>query len=249
MKGFLILSEGRSGTEWLRSMTNATGVLGTADEWLMVDVLDGPSSPAKASEHLDAVVARASTPNGRFGIKVFPHQLRISYHRYGNDFIRDLRAKHDVAVFVVERRDRMRQAVSFARAEMTAAWADNLKKKAAEVYDYQRICKAFFRIEEAYAFWRAYLGIHAIEHQRFYYEDLVGDPTPFIAAVAQTLDVEMPAKVESSRKVQRDGLTEEWVERFRAEAGRENVLEAAAMANTPRRNIRNLIRFFRRQGF
>ena len=67
--------------------------------------------------------------------------------------------------------------------------------------------------------------------------------------MAQALDVEMPAKVESSRKVQRDGLTEEWVERFRAEAGRENVLEAAAMANTPRRNIRNLIRFFRRQGF
>ena len=64
MKGFLILSEGRSGTEWLRSMTNATGVLGTADEWLMVDVLDGPSSPAKAAEHLDAVVVRASTPNG-----------------------------------------------------------------------------------------------------------------------------------------------------------------------------------------
>ena len=37
-------------------MTNATGVMGTADEWLMVDVLDGPSSPARASEHLDAVV-------------------------------------------------------------------------------------------------------------------------------------------------------------------------------------------------
>lgn len=249
MRGFLLLSEGRSGTEWLCSMTNSTGIMGKAQEWLDVDVLDKMPSREHAAKYLDAVISKASTSNGRFAVKLFPRHLKHSHHRYGNDFIGACRAAHNTSIFVLERRDRLRQAISFARAEMTGAWTNDRAKKSYEVYDYQHICKCYFQIEESYAFWRSYLGIHGIEHQRFYYEDLLDDPTPFVRAAAQKLGLKQSQQSCSQRKMQRDSVTEEWVSRFQMTVGKENILAAAAKVHRPKRNIRNLIRFFRKQGF
>lgn len=247
MKGFVLLSEGRSGSSWLGSLTNTTGELGRFGEW-PVSVLQTKPRLLRADDRCDMLLSAASTENGRFGIKIFPHHLKKWNYLFGRDLIQELRDRHEVALFVLERKDRLRQAISRVRAEMTQAWNHKSPKDRPEVYDYNRIAEAYFLIEENYAFWRAYLAMPGTDHHWYFYEDLLVDPMPYVNAVAAALDVTPPASVKSDFRIQRDDLTEQWVERFQREAGQHNLMEAQASASAPGRTLGSLIRFLQRKG-
>ncbi len=71
-KGVLILSVGRSGTNWLKSISDATGRMGHTGEWLGFEKLEKPWQADSAQSYYDHIIQRASTPNARFSIKIFP---------------------------------------------------------------------------------------------------------------------------------------------------------------------------------
>ena len=71
MRGVLILSEGRSGSNWLGSLTNATGMMGNSNEWVDEYLLGINPSKVSCSEFVDKILDMASTDNEFFSIKLF----------------------------------------------------------------------------------------------------------------------------------------------------------------------------------
>ncbi|MGX5800607.1 Stf0 family sulfotransferase [Bradyrhizobium sp. Arg314] len=234
MKGVAVLTEGRSGSSWLGSLTNATGIMGRSGEWLKPLHLGPEPRGYEALE--EAVIRKASTENGRFAVKVFPRHLAWSKGKCGKDFLLEIRRKHDLGFITLERRDRLRQAISFYRASVSNSWASWINGAGSPVpYSFAGISRAFFQIEQSYAFWRAYLDLSDLPYRHFVYEDLLADPRPYLEAVAELLDVPAPASVPVTEfKVQRDDLTEDWLRRFRREAAQMGAIEAIEEAPVPR---------------
>ncbi len=222
MKGYLLLSLHRSGTYWLCDLANAEAKMGSAGEWLKPKHLGVRPEDFTAESFFQLVIQKA-TANGFFGVKIFPTHLRWVQEFYGFDFIAECQKRHEVKLIFVERRDRMKQAVSFAKSKMTGQWKSTAQRTGEAEYDFDEICRARFYLEEGYAYWRAYFGLRDLKPDSFAYEDLVSDPSPFLRALTSHFGVEPPAELRSVLQVQRDASTDLWIERFRAESDR-NVL-------------------------
>ena len=242
MKGVAILTEARSGSEWLGSLANSTGILGQSAEWLDTDTLG--SKPKSFNELLSAVIDRGGTANGRFAVKLFPRHLHWSQAKYGADFLAECVRRHDMGLILLERRDRLRQAISYCRAKTSGRWRSTMDgADLVPQYDFAGICQAYFLIEQSYAFWEAYLRLADLPYDHFFYEDLLDDPHPYVASVARQLSVEMPSgELATNLRLQRDSRTEEWAERFQSDARSGDLLAHLPKKVAPR-NISNLARF------
>ena len=244
MNGILILTEARSGSNWLGSLLETTGVMGVPSEWLDLSLLG--SRPASAEAYVDAIISKASTPNGRFVVKLFPRHLHFAQMEYGVDFVQECRRRFAVGLVRLGRANRQLQAISYARGMMTEQWTSRCEPRAAPVYDFKAITQAYFYIERSEAFWNAYLALNRLEAPHFIYEEMVPDPWPFVEACAGILDVAFDGALCSDLKRQRDGLTEEWLARFREDLLTGSVLPFA-MGRPASRTVPNLGRFFNRQ--
>ncbi|WP_254634289.1 Stf0 family sulfotransferase [Mesorhizobium sp. GbtcB19] len=232
VKGVAVLTEARSGSSWLASLTNATGLMGHSREWLKPSHIG--SGPRSYDALEETVLRKASTENGCFALKVFPRQLAWSKGRCGKDFLLEMRKQHDLGFITLERRDRLRQAISFYRASVSNTWTSGGAGPGVE-YSFAGISRAFFQIEQSYAFWRAYLDLSQWPSRHFVYEDLLADPQPYVEAVAELLGVPVPAYVPvSGFAVQRDELTEDWVARFRQTSAERGAIEAIEEPPVPR---------------
>ena len=110
-------------------------------------------------------------------------------------------------------------------------------------YDFAGICEAYFLIGQSYAFWEAYLRIADLPYDHLFYEDLLDDPRPYVAAVARQLSIEMPSgELTTNLQLQRDTCTEDWAERFQNDAKSMDLLAHLPKKVAPR-NIDNLTRF------
>lgn len=244
MRGVIILTEGRSGSNWLGSLTNSTKVMGVSQEWIDAVHLDIQPRDVSADKYIQAVVRHASTENGFFSIKMFPRHLHWFSMTYGRDVIRDLMKKHDVSFIFLTRDDRIRQAVSFSRALQSNQWTKLKSKRREEKYDFEQICRCYFGIGRSYDFWKSYLGVQNLNYQHFSYEALMPDPTPYIRAVVEQTGLSEVPDVETNLKIQRDSKTEEWCEQFLTEIQVRDFVGASA-SYYPKRKLSNYIRFIR----
>ena len=244
LKGIIILTEGRSGSNWLGSLLKSTNAMGKPQEWLDHHILG--SIPSTSDELVRDVVSKASTENGRFAVKVFPRHLRMTHSTYGIDFVRELITRYDVGIVRLSRIDRERQAISYARGMMTSQWTSRNEVKVEPVYSFKAVCEAYFHIERSEAFWNAYLRLNGVTATHFVYEELLADPSPFVREAARMLDVPFPERLQTDLKIQRDELTEEWLAAFKDDVKRESPLSHAS-GRPASRTFQNLKRFFRRQ--
>ncbi|WP_137929502.1 Stf0 family sulfotransferase [Mesorhizobium comanense] len=248
MKGVAILTEARSGSEWLGSLANSTGIMGQSAEWL--DTGNLGFKPKSLDELLSATIDRGGTANGRFAVKLFPRHLHWSQAKYGADFLAECIRRHALGLVLLERRDRLRQAISYCRAKASGRWTSTTMDAAETVprYDFAGICQAYFLIGQSYAFWEAYLRITGLPYDHLFYEDLLDDPAPYVASLARHLSVDMPeGEFETNLRQQRDSHTEEWVERFQDDARSKDLLAHLPETVAPR-NIDNFARFlFKKQ--
>lgn len=242
MKGVAILTEARSGSEWLGSLANSTGTLGQSGEWLDPSKLG--FKPKSFDELLCAVIDRGKTANCRFAVKVFSRHLETAQAKYGVDFLTECIRRHGIGLVLLERRDRLRQAISYCRAKASGRWQSTTSSAdLIPEYDFASICQVYFRIEQSHAFWGAYLRMADLPYDHFFYEDLLSDPRPYVASLARQLSVEMPnCNFETNLRLQRDAYTEEWVERYRNDARSKNLLAHLPEKMAPR-NVDNLARF------
>lgn len=247
MQGLILLTEARSGSSWLGSLANSTGCLGRSNEWFVPGLLGPDANRLSAEAYLARVIERASTPNGVFAIKLFPAHLHWFQYQHGLDALDWLKHHHQVALQRLSRRDRVLQAVSYARGVQARAWEGaNATGKGAR-YDFDSICRCYFLIERSEAFWDTYLALRAAPVQRFYYEDLVADPGAYISTLATHAGIRSLNPPVSDMRMQKDGDSAAWADRFRTEAQARGLLVAAAPSRPYRRNPANLLRFLRGQ--
>ena len=245
MKGYLTLGAPRSGSSWLASLLNSTGVTGNSREWLQSSHWSGHVESAE--EHFRLTIAKASTPNQRFGARVFPAPLYKVYFRFGYDFIRNCHKFYETALVVLVRKDTVGQAISWSRAYQSKKFHSTESKIREETYNFEDIAKRYVLIQRLNGFWRSYLGIQQLQYREFTYEDLAIDPTPYVSYISEALQVEIPADVSSHLEVQRDERTEEWRERFLLDARDSDIIAFADGREIPARTIGNLARFVRKQ--
>lgn len=247
MKGVLILSERRSGSTWLTSLTNSVGTLGVCGEWIDQRFPDVDVKTASAEAYARAVIARGTGPNGFFAIKIFPWHLAWFRMRFGCDFVDLARGWHDLDYVILTRRDRIRQAISFSRATQTNQWSSKRAPDdgAEAVYDFGQILRCLFLIDRSLAFWDGYTELRGLTPGRFVYEDMLASPRPFVERVAAHAGVTELPEFATDLKVQRDAVTEDWHARFLAEAAQGDILAEALMARPKNRTLSNLGRFLR----
>ncbi len=224
MKGYIMLSEGRSGSTWLGSLANSTRRMGHLDEWLGEEHHDREIATLTPQELVAEVMKRATTENGRFAVKLFPRHLHHVHLNLGFDFIRRCMQEHETSLVLLTREDRLAQAISFVRGIQTSQWTSCEAKRGTEEYDFAAIGRAYFYISRSYDFWDAYLGVNQYPHQRFTYEQLLGDPGPFLHAVQEALGVEGELEFKTDLKIQRDDKTLEWRQRFLDDVKKRDVI-------------------------
>lgn len=239
-RGTLILTEGRSGSNWLGSLTNATGVLGNSEEWFARWAWPKELKNAPRGTYIDAMVAKASTSNSYFCAKIFPAHLHYFNVIYGQDLVHNLLEHFDCNVLMLDRRDRMRQAVSYVRGIQTEQWRSTGAAKREATYDAMMIARCFFLVSRSYEFWRTYTSIRGIEVTHFTYEDLVSAPDPYVKSIAEHAGETVDDIPKSSLKIQRDEVTEYWLDRFQKDLPTLNIAAASTPQRQPRPDLSNL---------
>jgi len=246
MKGLLMLTEARSGSNWLGNSASHTGVLGKSGEWISPVYYNVNPKHVTAEEYIQKIFERASTDNGVFYIKIFPRHLHWFQGQFGFDLINHLAVDHDLLLFTLTRRDRLRQAISFSKGIQSEKWFEKItgNNKGNAKYDFAHICRAYFMIERSYNYWKTYLAVQEREHTAFVYEELLADPTPFLQALAAHVGIKDIPPFESDCKIQRNAETEEWVARFKKDIQSQNFLGyTATSTRSYSRTLGNLGKF------
>lgn len=245
MKGVLVLTERRSGSEWLGSLATSTGVLGRSGEWFANYTYGKAVRTFSEERFIAEALSRSSTDNGFFYIKLFPAHVHWFHITYGTDIIRHFLNEHDVTLVSLRRRERFRQAISYAKALQTTQWRSDKEKSREPEYDFEQICRCFFLIGSSYAYWDSYLQIRGLDCASFTYEDLVADPAPYIDHIAAHAGVSDLPPAKAGTRVQSDRHNDAWLERFRADVAERGIVGPSAPSRMKQRSPSNLIRLVR----
>lgn len=126
----------------------------------------------------------------------------------------------DPKYIYLTRRDRVRQAVSFARAVQTEQWRSKVSPASEPHYDPDAITRAMHFLGEEEASWEGFFVRHAIVPYRLTYEQLDSAPRDAIGGLLRFLGYEgaRPDSLSGSRhQRQADEVTEAWVRRYTLE--------------------------------
>ena len=252
-KGYLVLTMGRSGSNWLGSIANQTGNFGDLQEWLGFEHLENPPQNYTAEQIYARIMQNASTDNGHFAIKIFPRHLQQVRDQFGFDFIRKCHTENDVKYLLLRREDRLAQAVSFIRANQTGKWLstseiDEARAKRRQRYDFNSLCIAYFHLGRGYDFWRSYLSVNQLPFEEYAYESLLGNPAPWFKTIATHLNEPAPKSYQSTLDIQRDALTAEWIERFKQDIITHGLPDITFRPIKPAANLLNAWKVFRGRG-
>jgi len=249
-KGVLILSMPRAGSNWLGSLTNATGLMGHSQEWLDFGHLKGAKGETGRGALFRRTLQSASTENGRFAVKIFPRQLLQVIDEYNLDFIRRCRRQNDVKLVLLHREDRIAQAVSLVRAMQTGKWTTTTdtqksRQNTEAHYSFKTLCQAYFHIGRGYAFWESYLTLNELSFESFSYETLHKNPEPYFECLASHMGVATPESQESTLEIQRDSLSTEWQAKFKQEIKERGIPAIAYQQKQPEPSLGNAIKVLR----
>lgn len=162
----------------------------------------------RVAAHIDRVRQRRSS-GGWFGLKLHHH------HRarwFPDGLLSPLLGP--IRWVRIERQDRRRQAVSWARAQQTGQWASWQRPLFPPLYSRRRIDARWADLDAAEAAWDALLGDQPV--LRIRYEALCADPEAVVRRVLRWLDVPDTDRVRvppPDVARQADTTTESWVQR------------------------------------
>ena len=133
---YLLASVPRAGSTYFSHLLWRTGCLGAPLEYLNFEAA-GPYGFAGASPDLQrrlwrSVLRRRCSPNGVFGVKAFPpqlEQLQTTNRSLLDDVLATILPPGRPRYIVdLRRRDRLAQAVSYARANLSGVWRSEQEK-------------------------------------------------------------------------------------------------------------------------
>jgi LPS sulfotransferase NodH len=213
---YVIVAQARTGSSMLEQRLRARG-LGVPFEYLnpnlekaLVARWTGSEKAVRFARYLELLKRHRTTGNGYFGIKCLHSQLDRRFDRTGG--LRAFLLTFD-RIVVLNRRDKLAQAISAVRAEQTGQWTSQLAEAGKEpAFDTRAIgqCIHRFLLQD-----RA-LAAMKLDADRpvlaLAYEEFRDAPKESWARVQTFLGVE-PAPAGAARpktERQRDALSEEW---------------------------------------
>jgi LPS sulfotransferase NodH len=236
-KCYLICAVARSGSNLLSDGLRDTGCAGRPNQFFL------PSSEpqfraayhfapdVKFADYVHGIVMKSATSNEVFGFKLMGWYL--------NDFLVRLRQTGEfcgskasdlemlIAAFPrlrflqITRREKLRQAISKARAAQTGLWKvqHGKSEKADPIYDRALIARSLVEAEEEEKIWSAFFS--RIERRPFQveYEQLCRDFAGTLTEVLDFLEIRLRWRTQirpPSTIRQGDALSDEWEQRYRA---------------------------------
>jgi LPS sulfotransferase NodH len=226
---YIFASVPRSGSTYFSHLLWQSGCLGAPLEYL--NFLPGSpyakafGAPARQTEIWRSILQRRTSPNGVFGIKCFPAQMREL--QQGNPALfnevmkRLLPADQNRYVVQLKRRDREAHAISFARAVLSGVWRKEQEESLGTTVPYDgravdQARRALDREEEA---WQRLFQMQRIEPFVVWHEDVIADPSAAVASVARALDVALdPAAAVDVPRVEKQSQAdaEQWAKQYRS---------------------------------
>jgi trehalose 2-sulfotransferase len=253
---FIVCCVPRTGS-WLLSETlQSMGICGRPREYFdpatrhrYLNSWDMPQGTA-FDEFFERVKTEATTPNGVFGVKVHWYQFEDLMQK-----LRSLPTLRKVPTrpllnsllpnlhyIYLTRRDKLRHAVSYARASETKLWweVDPAMGPARCVlartprFDVARLDRLLYKILDHERRWRHFFSQQSIDPLTLHYEDLVKDHVGEARRVLSYLGLPAPHDLVIPKprlRKQADSLSESWVRRYRQIRNERNVAVARPFAS------------------
>jgi LPS sulfotransferase NodH len=197
---YMLASIPRTGSTYLSHLLWQTGCLGAPLEYLNFEKT-GPyffaSHSAENQTRLwRSVLHRRTSPNGVFGVKIFPVQLQ-ALQQSNPALLGEVRPTR---IVYLDRRDRTAHIVSYARATVTGVWRKEQEKDlaGAPAYSQEALEMAERGIEFQVAGWERMFRERGIEPLRLWYEDVVARPEQATRQVADYLGVALVPEAEKA---------------------------------------------------
>jgi LPS sulfotransferase NodH len=249
IQSYIICGTPRSGSTLICEMLAASGVAGRpnsyfrpqdiawwAEQW-GVSLVDGIETPDFDRAYLEAVRREGSAGTGVLGLRIMYSSLVEAEGRLNRASGVDRSAAEaldeafgPVLYIHLSRQDKLGQAVSLARAEQTGLWhlrADGSVLEGEDVqpeprYDGARIAAILEELERDDAAWGEYFARHALKPMRLTYEGVTANPQKALGGILGRLglDPAMAETLATPTAKMADGLSAEWVARFKREAGK-----------------------------
>jgi len=191
----------------------------------------GIDSKATFATYIRGVVSAASTANGVFGFKIMGWYLENFLARvretgaFGDSTTLDLEmlrlACARLQVVQIVRQNKIRQAISKARALQTGLWkVQEGKRPLAEAhFDPQLIARCLERTRRVESIWAEFFERVQVEPFGIYYEDLCRNYKGTIRSVLDFLKIRLPRRIKITAPItikQTDELSDQWEERYLA---------------------------------
>lgn len=248
-RSYLVCTTVRTGSSLLCELLSSTGLAGYPSELFSPTgrrTHAGMWGTPTVTAYVDELLRRLVTPNGVFGAKLGIPAL--------NDLLEHLRAEGDgvsthellAAAFPglryvwISRRDRVRQAVSWERAEQTGLWTHTGTRPPIVVprprFDAAVIRRRLDAIERDERWWADLFSEAGVEPVRVFYEDLVADGAAAVRRVLQGLGLDgaEPLWLSAPRlRRQADAGSERWVQRYHQAAGGAPASAEGALTRAP----------------
>lgn len=181
-------------------------------------------------DYVRAIVRGTSTSNEVFGFKVMAWYLNDFLARlrataaFGEDATNDLvmlrNAFPRLRLIQIVRRNKLRQAISKARASQTGLWKvmpGKTEARAAE-FDRELIVRCLQETEDGEKIWSAFFQRSGIKPFRVEYEQLCENYAETMHGVFDFLRIRLPRAIKITEPVtvrQSDALSAEWERRYR----------------------------------
>jgi LPS sulfotransferase NodH len=217
---FIVCATPRCGSSLLCELLASTELAGAPTEFFDLEQMGEFQrlwGTATLDDYVEALFAKKTSPNGVFGIKTHYHQLVDAFGA-----VEPFGRFPNLHLVYVRRLDRLRQAVSFARATQTEQWSSLHKAPVVPpTYDREQIRLMLHWIEREEAAWEYLFGDSGAPLYRVIYEDFVESIEKTLIDVVRFLEIELPPAFEVPEPTlhrQADVLTEEWIARYLEEA-------------------------------
>ncbi|MEM7331955.1 MAG: Stf0 family sulfotransferase [Chloroflexota bacterium] len=240
-KTYIMCVTPRCGSHLLGEALHSTGLAGNPDEYFQ------PNSDGKLQNEIGHIAERygrktleefrefildiASTDNGVAGVALHANYLHHIINAYqslpqyeGLNHYELLNALFYNPQFIwLQRRDKVRQAVSWIKARHTGVWGSHMENRVkkgdsqALKYDYFLIEQNVARFEEFENRWRTFFEEFQIKPHLVVYEELAKEVETTTLDLLNALEIDYSKDIrfaERKLKKQADTLSEEWVQRF-----------------------------------
>lgn len=232
---YVVCAVQRSGSFLLCEALKNTGLAGFPEEYFLHGEgwEDGPwarqHGVTSRADYLNLVFAQGTSSNGVFGTKVmwnyFPtmlKSLRALPGYTGLDAPQLMAALFPNVHYIwIVRRDKVRQAVSWAKAGQTDVYGwptgETPVPKREPTFDFEFIDQLYHLIVEGEAGWQGFFEACGVQPFKVEYEELVEAYEPTALRILDYLHVSYPANlVFGERRLQKqaDALNEMWVKKY-----------------------------------